>query len=184
MSSTASPGRLLSIGENVDDPVKLHVVASNEAVEFASLSYCWGDNQSHGIICLQKNVVELEGGIDLNKLSKSIQEAVWLTRQLGILFLWVDALCIIQDDPEDMQREIRKMGNIYAKATLVISASTAENAAQGFLQDHDTLGEFWKIRFSIRGSSTQSFALLHEKEYLNHEQEAIDTRAWYVPTGT
>jgi Heterokaryon incompatibility protein (HET) len=70
-------------------------------------------------------------------LSQSIQDAISVTRQLGIPFLWVDSLCIIQDDPDDRAKEIAKMPQIYKKAYCTISTASAGASHQGFLQSRE-----------------------------------------------
>jgi len=67
--------------------------------------------------------------------SKTIRDAITVTRDLGIRFLWVDALCIIQDSRKgkDWHREASKMRDVYSNAFVTISAETAMDARQGFL---------------------------------------------------
>lgn len=72
-------------------------------------------------------------GIALHTLSQTIQDAIHVTRKLGIRYLWVDALCIVQDDEASKVKEIDQMGKIYSNATLTISAASAAHATDGFL---------------------------------------------------
>jgi Heterokaryon incompatibility protein (HET) len=60
-------------------------------------------------------------------LPKTIYDAAKITRKLGLQYLWVDALCIIQDLVEDWQRESANMGNIYSNAFITIQASGAKD---------------------------------------------------------
>jgi hypothetical protein len=72
-------------------------------------------------------------GIALHTLSQTIQDAIHATRKLGIRYLWVDALCIVQDDEASKVKEIDQMGKIYSNAALTISAASAAHATDGFL---------------------------------------------------
>ena len=74
--------------------------------------------------------------IPLSLLPRTIQDAIFVTRQLGIRYLWVDALCIIQDSPKDKMREIEEMEDIYNRATLTIAAANADSCSRGFLSPH------------------------------------------------
>ncbi|PQE21383.1 heterokaryon incompatibility protein [Rutstroemia sp. NJR-2017a BBW] len=68
---------------------------------------------------------------------KTIQDAITITRQLGIKYLWVDALCIIQDLREDFIREVALMTDIYANSTLTISAEDATDCSKGIFKDRN-----------------------------------------------
>jgi hypothetical protein len=59
---------------------------------------------------------------------------VEVTRALGIQFLWIDSLCIIQDDPEDWERESKRMEKVFASAYCTIAATSAKNSSEGFLR--------------------------------------------------
>jgi hypothetical protein len=67
----------------------------------------------------------------MEALPKTFQDAVSITRTLGIRFLWIDSLCIVQDNPTELSREIRKTGETYEKAALTIAAGHAQNGSQG-----------------------------------------------------
>ena len=66
----------------------------------------------------------MEIGFGTESLPQTVKDAVETTRNLGIRYLWVDALCIIQDSPEDKLKEIAGMGAIYKNATVTIAVST------------------------------------------------------------
>jgi hypothetical protein len=72
-------------------------------------------------------------GIIATELPQTIQDAIKTTQKLGLKYLWVDALCIIQDCPNDKAREISHMGGIYKNATATIAAANASAASEGFL---------------------------------------------------
>ncbi|KAH7348126.1 heterokaryon incompatibility protein-domain-containing protein [Pyrenochaeta sp. MPI-SDFR-AT-0127] len=74
-------------------------------------------------------------GIEVNTLSKTFQDAIALTRHLGIKFLWIDSLCIIQDDPEDWAKESAQMATVYRDAFLVIAATRDEHGDIGCFSD-------------------------------------------------
>jgi len=63
--------------------------------------------------------------------------AVEITRRLGVRYLWIDCLCIIQDDEQDWRREAASMGKVYKNSLLTISATAAEGNSQGCFARRD-----------------------------------------------
>jgi hypothetical protein len=97
---------------------------------YASLSHCWG-----GILeteTTKGNMRSHMEGIFIRDLPKCFREAVQLCQKLKIRYLWIDALCIIQDDPVDWDREASRMDAVYENAELVISAVDS-HSSQGSL---------------------------------------------------
>ncbi|KEZ45316.1 hypothetical protein SAPIO_CDS2120 [Scedosporium apiospermum] len=79
-------------------------------------------------------LAERLSGILTSDMPKTFQDAVMLTRLLGVQYLWIDSLCIIQDDATDWEIESANMAKVYSNALLVISADDAKDARDGFLR--------------------------------------------------
>jgi len=97
-------------------------------IRYAALSYVWG---SYPAIKLKiDNVEQLQqpGFLGTLQLPQTITGASELASMLGIDYLWVDALCIIQDDDEDKKYQISKMGSIYNSAFLTIVAASENDS--------------------------------------------------------
>ncbi|KAM0421484.1 hypothetical protein ACHAPT_010657 [Fusarium lateritium] len=142
---TVLPTRVLNVGDprNSDSLVRLQVNEFDIHGSYLALSYCWGKPPSSGApfqnLLLRKNSLhDMTSQISLQNLQQSIQDAIWVTRKLGFRYLWVDALCIIQDDDEDKGKEISKMATIYKNAAITLAAGTAERASEGFLGDPES----------------------------------------------
>lgn len=82
---------------------------------------------------LRKNIGERMTSIDYSKLPKSFQDAVDVTRELGVRYLWIDSICIIQDDPDDWKKESSLMEDVFSSAYCTISARVT--GGDGFLGD-------------------------------------------------
>lgn len=65
--------------------------------------------------------------IPWDKLPSTFQDAITVTRRLGIAYIWIDSLCIVQDDAQDWEREAAKMALIFESAYLTIAATAAPN---------------------------------------------------------
>ncbi|KAL7942559.1 heterokaryon incompatibility domain-containing protein [Trichoderma barbatum] len=135
---TVLPLRVLDVGKP-EDPhptVKLIVNDTDTHAQYLALSYCWGkllDPTMKPLQLRRDNLKELVAGIKLESLQQSIQDAIFTTRKLGFRYLWIDALCIIQDCAIDKGTEISRMASIYKNASITIAASSSGNAAHGFL---------------------------------------------------
>lgn len=81
------------------------------------------------------NVEKLKCGLDFEVLPKTVLDAVNITTQLSLKYLWVDRLCIIQDDLSDWARESSNMWDIFANAVVTISADRSPSVTSGILYD-------------------------------------------------
>ena len=85
----------------------------------------------------KSNIAARLSGFQINELPRTLKEAIRTVRALGIDFIWIDAVCIIQDDTEDWSREASRMGKIYNHAYLTIAATNSKSSFDGFLQDRE-----------------------------------------------
>lgn len=112
--------------------------------EYLILSYCWGKSQN--AVTTYKNLEDRQNsGFLVSSLPQTIQDAVALTRRMGVRYLWVDAICIVQPskeagwDASDWEHEAPRMGYYYRNAKCTIAASHSNDSAQGFLTERMTL---------------------------------------------
>ncbi|WAO91487.1 HET domain-containing protein [Fusarium falciforme] len=76
-------------------------------------------------------LTERKSNIPWESLPKTFQDAISLVRKLGYQYIWIDSLCIIQDDPQDWELEASRMASIYQNSQLTIAASRAIDSSQG-----------------------------------------------------
>ncbi|KAK5656784.1 hypothetical protein OQA88_4332 [Cercophora sp. LCS_1] len=115
------------------DTQRMCVVEAPEGASYCALSYVWGRRsflKSHtgNISALQE-----EGALadPNNELPATIRDAIEFVRGIGGQYLWVDALCIVQDDPTSMMHHLRDMASIFERAALTIVAATGRDACAG-----------------------------------------------------
>lgn len=101
--------------------------------EYLTLSYCWGKGPV-GLLTSQ-NIAAYYEQVDIAEMSRTLRDAIDLTKRLGFRFLWIDALCILQDSEQDKEKELSSMHRIYRDSLLTIVASSASSAEEGFLAD-------------------------------------------------
>ncbi|KAK3386143.1 heterokaryon incompatibility protein-domain-containing protein, partial [Podospora didyma] len=100
-------------------------------VKYTALSHRWGPNGVQFIVTT-RNMNELERKIPMADLSPTFRDGITITRQLKIRYLWIDALCIIQDDDEDWRRESAKMASVFHQAYLTLAAASPNSESKGF----------------------------------------------------
>jgi len=128
------PTRVLEVspsGQEVDS-VRL-VETSGKSGAYACLSHCWGLKPL--IRTLKGNYEQHKAGILFDNLPQTFQDAVNITRSLGIPYVWIDSLCIIQDDGEDWLKEAALMARIYQNGRLTITASNSTGSDGGCFAD-------------------------------------------------
>lgn len=121
------PSRILDIGED-DDQIRL-VEGDGRRTRYLCLSYCWGGVQP--LKTMSQNIADHMASIPWTAIPKLFQDLIHLARKLCIRYVWIDSLCIIQDDYEDWAKESSKMCQIYENSYLTVSATTAENCNAG-----------------------------------------------------
>jgi Heterokaryon incompatibility protein (HET) len=126
------PTRLVGVGSQNEPFLRLVLstdLPPTRKTSYTTLSYCWGQGQ-HSASTTEANYAQRLQVIPTNALPKTFSDAITITRGLGISYIWIDALCIIQPtehDQQDWEREFQIMGRIYAASICTIAASGAEN---------------------------------------------------------
>jgi len=126
------PTRVLDVGPQNDGMIHLYET-NEESEQYICLSHCWGGHQP-----LKTDFSTIEArkkGINWDELPRTFQDAVVMTRTLGIRYLWIDSLCIVQDDEEDWRRESGKMHVIYQGGYLTLAASSSAGPDGGLFRD-------------------------------------------------
>lgn len=126
------PTRVIYVG---DDPkhrdVRLEEPKPGSKADYVALSHCWGGDID--LTLVKGNLDGFKRSIPFDGLPANFQDAIKLTRELGIRYLWIDSLCIIQDSTEDWKRESKKMTTVYRDCTLTVLAMSSEKSDDGFL---------------------------------------------------
>ncbi|KAF6815761.1 heterokaryon incompatibility protein [Colletotrichum plurivorum] len=105
---------------------------NHQPPKFAALSYCWGD-KGNQLQTTTATIASHKDGIDDEMFPQAIRDAIQVCRLLDIRYLWVDALCIIQDDAADWQQESSSMGLIYNNALVTLVAASSSSCDETFI---------------------------------------------------
>jgi hypothetical protein len=165
------PSRLLDIrGGNF----KLILQSENPTTApYVALSHCWGNAQP--LRTLSKNFANFQKGISLELLPQTFLDAIIIARALDFQYLWIDSLCILQDSVADWEEESSIMASIYSNADLVLGASAAASAGEGFLGPRHRFRE-GNVTIQVNEDQTAFvYRLLHRQTNI---QEPLDRRGW------
>jgi hypothetical protein len=150
------PTRLLEVGSPGQKSIKLVLskdISYTSCTDYVTLSYCWGTKRN-AACTTQENLIEQMRAIPTESLPRTIKDAVEVTRNFGVRYLWVDALCIIQvaaSENKDWQSELPNMGRIYHHSLFTIAASSGE---------HNEAGLFYRAECS--SWPVQDYSLINE----------------------
>ncbi|KAG4441659.1 hypothetical protein IFR05_002866 [Cadophora sp. M221] len=125
------PTRLLDVGPGPNVEPRLVETTGYPEGQWVALSHCWGEVQSHPLKTTRNKLAERLAGIPLSSMPKSFIDAIAVTKALGLRYIWIDSLCIIQEDEDDWLAESKTMGSVYERAVLTIAASSAEDSTKG-----------------------------------------------------
>ena len=150
------------------------LISADVETRYVALSYVWGDFKM--IQTTKRNLTYLQKrrSIDINagnlKLGKTVEDALRLVSLLGERYLWIDCLCIVQDDLDTKQDYLNAMGSIYANAYFTIVAADGHHADHG-------------LRGSGYGSQARSVSCKIVRFPYRIDVVAHRNRAWY-PEGS
>lgn len=132
-----TPTRLIEILSTNKVATKWRVVKPETDLpqRYCTLSHCWG--KSDHLKLENKTYAAFQAYSPLSDLPRTYQDACSVVTTLGLSLLWIDSLCIFQDDNEDWKIESTKMGKIYAGAVCNIAASWATDGSKGIFRERD-----------------------------------------------
>ncbi|KAI0469250.1 hypothetical protein F4859DRAFT_487482 [Xylaria cf. heliscus] len=181
------PSRVIDVGEGDTPCLQLINPPANMKAKYVALSHCWGQatqQPTHPMevkedldrLTTKENVAALMKGITLSRLPRTFQDAVRTTRSLGLRYLWIDSLCIIQDDEEDWRRESKRMGDVYSSAYVTIAACSSRSSSDGFLVDRPS-----RNCATIVGSDGPIYLAEAVDDFERDvEKSVLNTRGWVL----
>jgi hypothetical protein len=145
------PTRLLDLGQgtSVVKLVESKEANINNCENYITLSHCWG---THPVLSLlpETKAIYYKDGIRDTTLPRTFRQAVWLARQLKISYVWIDSLCIVQDNIE-FAIEGQYMHKVYRNSYLNLSAAFSVNSLGGLFKER-SLAEVGFLELSLPGS--------------------------------
>ncbi|CZR51214.1 uncharacterized protein PAC_01089 [Phialocephala subalpina] len=143
-AGSALPTRVLDLGQPGDSTVKLLETRNAMTGHYICLSHCWGQKQP--MVTKKNNIGAWKKGIPWTLIPRTFQDAIALTRDLRIRYLWIDSLCIIQDDSKDWQQQAGKMAEIYKNSLITLAATSSPDCDGGLFHDFPPRSEIHTLR--------------------------------------
>jgi hypothetical protein len=124
------PTRVLDLRPDADDMMNVRLLRTQGLnARYACLSHRW--SKPAALTTVKSNYISHTKGIGWDVLPKTFIEAITIAQDLGLRYLWIDSLCIIQDDEDDKSHEIAKMSSIYTNSYITIAATHSESSIHG-----------------------------------------------------
>jgi len=134
----ALPTRILDLGDEDGEKgqemekIRLIEPSSDQTGRYISLSHSWGGESPLTTTALTLN--QHKAGIPLDSLPATFRDACHIARRLGIRYLWIDSLCILQDSPSDWEVEASRMASIYRNSWLTVFATASASPSSGIIR--------------------------------------------------
>jgi hypothetical protein len=161
------PKRIIALGSD-NESLSLYEAFQDIGL-YAALSYCWGKGSTL-LKTTQSTLETFKDHIPWEKLPRTLQDAVVITRKIGLKFLWIDCLCIVQDSRSDWEIEATKMGQYYCNAFITLGASSSSDSQSGIFVNRPKISPPKEIRF--KGSDAVLYSIVAQRR---------DTRLWPSP---
>ncbi|TGO61200.1 hypothetical protein BCON_0029g00430 [Botryotinia convoluta] len=173
MDEKPLPTRVINVGS--DDQEPFLVPTNHQMGRFIALSHCWGGSVEEEAKLTVEKAELFKNRIPMSHLPANFVDAILITRSLGLEYLWIDCLCIIQDSREDWDIESKHMGDVYHDAVVTLAAAAASKATDGMLHTFSsydlTGGPAIKLKLSQESTSEDTVDIVHRdstREDLGH----------------
>ncbi|KAF4463147.1 hypothetical protein FALBO_10025 [Fusarium albosuccineum] len=179
------PTRVIDVGPSDASQLPRLCKGEGKKDHYLTLSYRWDQNSVASSKTVKGNLEGHEKGIALDTLPQIMQDAIHITRKLGLRYLWIDALCIIQDSREDWQAEAGDMANTYKRSTVTLAAAadTGNGDASETIFRERSKSHIRPLRCRggwLDGSATYIFADRTSTKDGSRPQSVLDTRGWVL----
>lgn len=172
------PTRVIDVDlQNGSSDLRLYHPPKGHNFPYIALSHCWGPSPtSLSSKTTKEDLSNYKSEILTSTLPSSFQDAVYVTRMLNIRYLWIDSLCIVQDDEDDWERESAKMASIYQNAYVTIAATASASCKDSLLSPRPSASIF---KLEGKDGRTETLhARLHPLGSQSLTDSPLFKRAW------
>jgi hypothetical protein len=168
------PTRVLDVGDANTSPSLCD--SNNLTGRWVALSYCWGKVMP--LRTKLNNLAQFRQSIPLESMPPLFRDAVTIVRLLGLRYLWIDALCIIQDSEADWLSESAKMIGVFQNATLTIAAEAAKDSSVGLFKSMKKTEGSSRFVIPAHSNHGKVKGQIFEGTNVQPEPGPLSSRAW------
>lgn len=173
------PKRVLDLVVPEDPDIVRLYETRGEMEQFVALSYCWG--LPGALTTVTSNIERHRLGIRVEDFPRTMREAIHFTRALGFRYLWIDALCIIQDDEDDWAEQAASMMEVYSASIITLSATSSYDCDHGLFARMSESGVPVGSYYHPGQDARHGTIFLDPQGSENHfdlDKEFLSTRGW------
>ncbi|KAH8892775.1 HET-domain-containing protein [Thozetella sp. PMI_491] len=150
---------------------------------YIALSYCWGPVSSDTYLTNASTFDARKAGIEHDDLPPLLQDFVACARRVGIEYIWVDRICIIQGDDADFRLQAAKMGEIYGNAVFTVATGSASSESDRILVNRDSRWSAYNLNMNASRIGALKVQVRRRSHLVGTEETGgdygkISTRAW------
>ncbi|KIY03971.1 uncharacterized protein Z520_00663 [Fonsecaea multimorphosa CBS 102226] len=180
-TGSGSPVRLLHIDPASEGTFRLETFANKtRPPRYVTLSHCWGAGTA--VTLTTENQARLSAEWSpIKSLPKRFQDAMEIARWMGVDYIWIDALCIIQDSRDDWLAESTKMGDIYTNSFCNIAATSADPKQGCFTERRVYMVEPYPLPNPQLQDGEKTYVIGYDDFWSNSLSDtALHTRGWVL----
>jgi hypothetical protein len=152
--------------------------------KYIALSHQWGDQKIHKhFLTTTDNIASLREGISTDILPPMFRDVIKFTRQLGVKYLWIDSVCIIQEgELSDFSDEAKHMETVFRLAYCVVAASHASGTSESFLEPKENQPTRKVVRFEASSPSESPLYVCEAIDDFQYDviEGPLNKRGWVL----
>lgn len=181
------PSRLIDLMLDFENTELARLVEYPDGcTKYATLSYVWGQSP-HSWSTTRDNVKQRMVSFKRSDLPATLADAIYIAERLGLRYIWIDSLCIVQDDSAEWTKEGSKMAGIYHGSYVTIAASSSHSSRTGIFNHRSRSllksGRGTRIDGVLANGEQSQLYFFNRRHLARAARECIEfdplaTRAW------
>lgn len=148
------PTRVIDVGPSGSSTPPKIFETRRARGHYIALSHCWGEEHQPLLKTTREDIDRFQIEMPVTEIPKTYMDTFFIASRLGIRYVWIDSLCIIQDDDKDWAQESAAMGDIYHDSHVTICACASKHCNDDLFFTREKI-PMVEIPFSNTGDLTR-----------------------------